>query len=239
MVLEAARAATLATHSAAGLAQASQLRSAARLLRAAEGLCRAAAAHLRVEPPAVPSAGAAPLADQRKRRSRGRGGRKQVDKPKDVQCSEQMDGVMMVVEGVEEKREHVEDSLGSRWLEVDRGCGVPASASSGSSLVPQAGGPPCADRGEATPKSLSKAMALDAKGKGSGKGKQVFEIGARVSAVRGQHKGYSGIAYSVGEARDGFVAFETLEGIEIQAKKRDLVALTDGNGVPFLGMDVL
>ncbi|CAK0797485.1 unnamed protein product [Prorocentrum cordatum] len=72
---EAARGALLAAHAAAGLA-AEHSRDGVRLLRAAEGLLRAAVAGLRspaAEPPApVPGAAAAPA---RRRRRRGRGGR--------------------------------------------------------------------------------------------------------------------------------------------------------------------
>ena len=68
-VVEAARAATMAVHSAMGLSLASS-REAARLLRAAEGLCRAAVAVLASEPKAHTDE---PTARQpRRRRPRGK-----------------------------------------------------------------------------------------------------------------------------------------------------------------------
>ena len=68
-VVEAARAATMAVHSAMGLSLASS-REAARLLRAAEGLCRAAVAVLASEPKAHTNE---PTARQpRRRRPRGK-----------------------------------------------------------------------------------------------------------------------------------------------------------------------
>ena len=59
-VIEAARAASLAAHSAAGLATASSFREAARLLRAAEALARSAVAVLNSSSTATSSAAAEP-----------------------------------------------------------------------------------------------------------------------------------------------------------------------------------
>ena len=74
--LEAARAASLAVHAAAGLA-APCSRQAVRLLRAAEGLVRSAVAVLSVLPPPQPAPAAAPVAGVvaaplRRRRPRGK-----------------------------------------------------------------------------------------------------------------------------------------------------------------------
>ena len=79
LACEAARAAAIVVHSAAGLATGVQIRAAARALRAAEGLVRSAVALLRAGPPAQPAqqpaqpAEAAPAAGRRRRRRRRRG----------------------------------------------------------------------------------------------------------------------------------------------------------------------
>ena len=76
--VEAARAAVLALHAAAGLSM-SASREGTRLLRAAEGLCRAAVAVLTAPgpepPPLTPTVVAPAAAPQRRRRPRGRRGR--------------------------------------------------------------------------------------------------------------------------------------------------------------------
>eukprot|EP00974_Lingulodinium_polyedra_P088620 8593849-Lingulodinium_polyedra.AAC.1 len=84
--LDAARAAVLAAHAASGLA-AAQSREATRLLRSAEGLCRAAAAVLAApapapSAPATAEAAAAPLRRRRPRRRAARaeaGGQRAMD----------------------------------------------------------------------------------------------------------------------------------------------------------------
>ena len=70
--LEAARGASLAAHAAAGLAACATEREATRLLRAAEGLCRAATALLVQRPaaPPAPQPAAATAAPRRRRRAR-------------------------------------------------------------------------------------------------------------------------------------------------------------------------
>ncbi|CAK0813050.1 unnamed protein product [Prorocentrum cordatum] len=74
--LEAARGALMAAHAAAGLAVADGRRSAARFLRATEGLLRTAVAELHVPPGAPSPAGATASAEatRRRRRPHGRGG---------------------------------------------------------------------------------------------------------------------------------------------------------------------
>ena len=78
--LDAARGASLAAHSSAGLALPVS-REAARLLRTAEGLCRAAAAILRTTSLQLPPAEAAPAAPRPRRRPRGSRGRKKRTEP--------------------------------------------------------------------------------------------------------------------------------------------------------------
>ena len=75
-LVEAARAAGLVTHSAAGLANAVKAKEAARLLRAAEGLCRAAVAALLAEPAVAPTEEQGDKKKKKKRRRRNR--KKQV-----------------------------------------------------------------------------------------------------------------------------------------------------------------
>ena len=80
--MDASRGATLAVHAAAGLA-AAHSREAARLLRAAEGLCRAASAALFVGtgPPATTAADLTSAGAATKQRRRKRGGRRRAGQP--------------------------------------------------------------------------------------------------------------------------------------------------------------
>jgi len=78
-LLEAARAATIAVHAAAGLASGARLRDVARVLRAAEGLTRSATVLLAAPSPKTPEPAATAAAKPRRRKRRGKRPAKQEE----------------------------------------------------------------------------------------------------------------------------------------------------------------
>ncbi|CAK0833617.1 unnamed protein product [Prorocentrum cordatum] len=155
--LEASRGAVLAVHAAAGLATAGGLRSAARLLRAAEGLLRTAVAELGTPPasPAVDHGG--PPKVPRRRRPRGRGGLKEADEQ-----YEKMDVV-------EEKSQEEEVAI---VAEMDGGAAAGAAAAQGA--VDVAMELPPDDWADALP--IVHGRPRRAGGSGSGKGRDNGEV---------------------------------------------------------------
>jgi len=81
-IIEAVRAALMVVHSAAGLTLSSTSRDATRMMRAAEGLCRAAVAVL--QQPSTPSTASPEVRPPRRRRPRARKKKTEIDEPMDT-----------------------------------------------------------------------------------------------------------------------------------------------------------
>ena len=228
-VLEAARAASLASHSAAGLAATAGLKEATRLLRAAESLSRAAVAQLlglagssgvgSGQPTGAPpstggrqggSHGGGTSRSARRRRRRHTAKARGLAQDVEMKEPEQLDKALAM------------DAETKEPEQLDKASAEPVNPAPGPTQVLDLGDSVViGDLTELWPDGSGVAAATAASSAKGG----ALAVGAFVRVVSGKCKGQGGRVFRVGQKWDGLVTFVDDKGAEAAVGKRQVVAV--------------